>query len=175
MCLQTHSHTHLNVTTKNSDSTTQCVLLNASITRGPPPDGLSRWTRGRESKGSAILVVATSVTAPTAVHRTKRPSTDVAAAAGRGGLVRDHCPPCVNMDFIRSPIWVGWLVWTSYGPDRETSLITQRHHWSSTAVGYGPRSESGRYWADRADCEDRSGHGRFGSAAPGTVIGHCEL
>ncbi len=25
---------------------------------------------------------------------------------------------CVNMDSIRSPIWVGWLVWTFYGPDR---------------------------------------------------------
>jgi hypothetical protein len=22
------------------------------------------------------------------------------------------------MDSIRSPIWVGWLVWTFYGPDR---------------------------------------------------------
>ena len=56
-----------------------------------------------------------------------------------------------------------------------TYISTQRHHWSSTAVGYGPRSESGRHWADRADCEDRSGHSRFGSAAPGTDIGHCEL
>ncbi len=26
---------------------------------------------------------------------------------------------CVNMDSIRSPIWVGWLVWTFYGPDRQ--------------------------------------------------------
>ena len=57
----------------------------------------------------------------------------------------------------------------------ETSLFRQRHHSSSTAIGYGPRSESGRYWADRADCEDRSGHSRFGSAAPAAVIGHCEL
>ncbi len=29
--------------------------------------------------------------------------------------------------------------------------------------------------ADRADRKDRSGHSRFGSAAPGTVIGHREL
>ena len=48
------------------------------------PDGLSRWTQGRGFKGSAILVVATSVATPAAVHRTKRPSTDVAAAEGRG-------------------------------------------------------------------------------------------
>jgi hypothetical protein len=41
------------------------------------------------------------------------------------------------------PIWVGCLVGTSYGPDREASLITQHHHRSITAVGYGPRSESG--------------------------------
>jgi hypothetical protein len=41
------------------------------------------------------------------------------------------------------PIWVGWLVWTSYGPDQEASLITQHHHWSTTTVGYGQRSESG--------------------------------
>ncbi len=43
------------------------------------------------------------------------------------------------------PIWVNWLVWTSYGPDREASLITQHHRRSTTAVrvGYGPRSESG--------------------------------
>ena len=54
-------------------------------------------------------------------------------------------------------------------------LDTQRHHWSSTAVGYGPRSESGRHRADRSGCEDRSGHSRFGSAIVATVIGHCEL
>ncbi len=65
------------------------------------------------------------------------------------------------MDFIRSPIWVGWLVWTLYGPDREASLLTLQLHWSSTAIGYGPRSESGSYWADRADSRDLSGHSSF--------------
>ncbi len=35
-----------------------------------------------------------------------------------------QAPVCVNMDFIRSLIWVGWLVWTLYGPDREASLLT---------------------------------------------------
>jgi hypothetical protein len=81
----------------------------------------------------------------------------------------DRTGMCVNMDFICSPIWVGWLVWMLYGPDREASLLTLQLHWSSTAIGYGPRSESGRYWADRADCRDLSGHSRrfLGSAASG--------
>ncbi len=39
-------------------------------------------------------------------------------------------------------IWVGWLVWTSYGQDREASLITQHHHRSTTCVGFRLRSES---------------------------------
>jgi hypothetical protein len=69
------------------------------------------------------------------------------ASLSRPGLGRARAETaCANMDSVRSPIWVGWLVWTLYGPDREASLITQRHHWSSTAVrvGYGPWSESGR-------------------------------
>ncbi len=64
------------------------------------------------------------------------------------------------MDFISSSIWVGWLVWTLYGPDREASLLTLHLHWSSTAIGCGPRSESGRYWADRADSSGPQGSKR---------------
>ena len=70
------------------------------------------------------------------------------------------------MDFICSPIWVGWLVWMLHRPDREASLPTLQLYWSSTAIGFGPRSESGRYWADRADCRDLSGHSRFSAPPP---------
>ncbi len=35
--------------------------------------------------------------------------------------------------------------WTSYGPDREASIITPRHHRSTTAVGYSERSR--RTWS----------------------------
>ena len=61
------------------------------------------------------------------------------------GLLRCCATCCVCI-----PIWIGWLVWTSraYRQDREEALIIQRHHWSTTSVGYGLRSESGSYWAD---------------------------
>ena len=81
------------------------------------------------------------------------------------------------MDFICSPIWVGWLVWMLCGPDREASLLTLQLHWSPTAIGFGPRSESGRYWADRADCRDLSGHSRFSAPLPRgrlSVIVSCD-
>ena len=45
------------------------------------------------------------------------------------------------MDSIRSPIWVGWLVWTPYGPDRESSLLTYLHNDTTGAL---PLSATGR-------------------------------
>ncbi len=80
------------------------------------------------------------------------------------GSMRRHCGPrscpesprlarpegCVNMDFICSPIWVGWLVWMLCGPDREASLLTLQVYNSTgaplpSAAGRGlSRSAIGR-------------------------------
>jgi hypothetical protein len=42
-------------------------------------------------------------------------------------------PSCLDTGFTRSPIWVGWLVWTSYWQDREAELtryaIVTRSSW----------------------------------------------
>ncbi len=48
------------------------------------------------------------------------------------------------MDSIRSPIWVGWLVWTSYGPDRVALRIGWPYYLHNDITGALPPSATGR-------------------------------